>query len=169
MEQNNKSDAYQLVELVWTKENTNSYLRLNTLMFDAVCLAIQANMAFDSECLIKIKEKFRGEYWFGANTNGKGMGEGFYSRAVSHNNNSACKAYETLYDFKPFIKDNSRAYNGKYYFDRERRYRVTGFDFEKKTITLVSYELSDRKEEGTRKLHAFTNKEWLEFRKNITE
>ena len=166
--QQQKSKAFELVEFVWRNEKTSSYLGVNTLMQDTVNLAINALFEFAKDDITNMYERISGGYWFGANTNGKGMGEGFYSSACRVGNISACQSYESFYEFKPFISSKGKRLSAGYSLrDKNRRYKVTGFDFDTKRIHLVSYDIADWKEEGKRKLHNFDNKEWNEFRKQV--
>lgn len=165
-----KSKAFELIEFVWNNERTDSYLRVNTAMYDAVKLAIISQMKFNKDDFKTIYTKFDGGYWFGVNANGKGMGENFYSEAVTSGNISACQSYETFYNFKPFIDTKGRRlYKRAMYRDNEKRYRVTGFDFDTKKVHLVGYSISDWEEKGKKSLFSFTNKEWNEFRKQINQ
>lgn len=165
-----KSNAYELMQFVWRNEETKSYVKLNSIMKDALNLAIEAKLIFEISDFSEIKKNFRGGYWFGVNANGKGQGEMFYSTAARTGNISACKSYEEFVGIKPFITtEGHRSYVGKMLRDNSRRYRVTGFDFEKKTMSIVSYDISDYREEGSKKLHSFNSSEWLIFRKNIRE
>lgn len=167
---NEKSKAFELIEFVWNNERTDSYLRVNTAMYDAVKLAIISQMKFNKDDFKTIYTKFDGSYWFGVNANGKGMGESFYSEAVTSGNISACQSYEAFYNFKSFIDTKGkRLHERAMYRDNKRRYRVTGFDFDTKKVYLVGYEIGDIREEGKKNLFNFTNKEWNEFRKQISQ
>lgn len=75
---NEKSKAFELIEFVWDNEKTDSYLRVNIAMYEAVKLAIISQMKFNKEDFQNIFSKFSGGYWFGVNANGKGYGEIFY-------------------------------------------------------------------------------------------
>lgn len=98
-------------------------------------------MEFNKDDFKTIYTRFNGSYWFRVNTNGKGVGEDFYSEAVVSGNISACQSYEAFYDLKPFIDTKGRRLHTRaMYHDNERRYRVTGFDFDTKKVHLVSYE-----------------------------
>jgi hypothetical protein len=165
-----KSKALELLRFVWDNEKTSSYARCNSLMQDALKVAIDGQLKFDGNDFEKIYKSFSGGYWFGANTNGKGMGEIFYRLACETGNISFAQSYESFYDFKPFLtsKGNRLCIHSQMRSNK-RRYRVTGFDFKKKKIHLVSYELSDYKEEGKRQLHCFDNKEWNNVRKEYEE
>lgn len=165
-----KSKAFELIEFVWNNEKTGSYLRVNTIMYKAVKLAIISQMEFNKDDFKAIYSNFNGVYWFGVNTNGKGMGEGLYSEAVTSGNISACQSYETFYGLKPFIDTKGRRLHTRaMYRDKERRYRVTGFDFDTKKVYLVGYDIGDYKEQGKKSLFNFTNKEWNEFRKQLNQ
>lgn len=45
---NEKSKAFELIESVWDNEKTDSYLRVNIAMYEAVKLAIISQMKFFS-------------------------------------------------------------------------------------------------------------------------
>lgn len=167
---NEKSKAFELIEFVWNNEKTDSYVRVNTAMYEAVKLAIISQMRFNKDDFKAIYTQFDGGYWFGVNENGKGMGENFYSEAVTSGNISACQSYEAFYNFKPFIDTKGRRlHKREMYRDNERRYRVTGFDFDAKKVYLVGYDIGDYKERGKKSLFNFTNKEWNEFRKQLKQ
>lgn len=77
---------------------------------------------------------------------------------------------EERYNFQPFIDTKGRRlHKGAMYWDNERRYRVTGFDFDTKKVYLVAYEIGDIREEGKKTLFNFTNKEWNEYRKQLKQ
>lgn len=44
---NEKSKAFELIEFVWNNEKTDSYLRVNIAMYEAVKLAIISQMKFN--------------------------------------------------------------------------------------------------------------------------
>ena len=44
---NEKSKAFELIEFVWNNEKTDSYLRVNIAMYEAVKLAIISQMRFN--------------------------------------------------------------------------------------------------------------------------
>lgn len=46
---NEKSKAFKLIEFVWNNEKTDSYLRVNIAMYEAVKLAIISQMKFNKE------------------------------------------------------------------------------------------------------------------------
>lgn len=165
-----KSKAFELIEFVWNNEKTDSYLRVNIAMYEAVKLAIISQMKFNKEDFQNIFSKFSGGYWFGVNANGKGYGENFYRKAVTSGNISACQSYEAFCNIKPFIDSKGRRLcKGAMYRDNEKRYRVTGFDFSTKKVYLVGYAISDWEEKGKKTLFNFTNNEWNEFRKQIKQ
>lgn len=64
---NEKSKAFELIEFVWNNEKTDSYLRVNIAMYEAVKLAIISQMKFNKEDFQNIFSKFSGGYWFGVN------------------------------------------------------------------------------------------------------
>ena len=45
---NEKSKAFELIEFVWNNEKTDSYLRVNIAMYEAVKLAIISQMKFNT-------------------------------------------------------------------------------------------------------------------------
>ena len=167
-ETNEISKAFELVKFIWDNEKTNSHVRLNSLMRDALMLAIDAGFKFNKNDFGVIYSRFSGGYWFGANTNGKGMGACFYTRSCHVGNISAAQSYESFYDFKPFIsKKGNRLHVGSKLYGADRCFRVTGFDFDTKRVYLVSSD--DWSGNVKRKLHNFNNKEWNEFRKQLEE
>ena len=167
---NEKSKAFELIEFVWNNEKTDSYLRVNIAMYEAVKLAIISQMKFNKEDFQNIFSKFSGGYWFGVNANGKGYGENFYRKAVTSGNISACQSYEAFCNIKPFIDSKGRRLcKGAMYRENEKRYRVTGFDFSTKKVYLVGYAISNKKKKGKKTLFNFTNNEWNEFRKQIKQ
>jgi hypothetical protein len=164
------SKAFELVKFIWDNEKTDSYVRINSLMQDALKLAINAQFKFDKDDFKNICKSFSGGYWFGVNTNGKGMGEVFYNLACKVGNMSAAQSYEAFYDFKAFITTKGNRLNEYSELKHNnRRYMVTGFDFETKKIHCVSYELSDWQQNGKKQLHSFDNKEWNAVRKEFIE
>jgi len=168
MEEKLQSSAYQFIKSLWDKERTDSYLRLNTVMYDVVNLAISANLEFFVDDFINIEKNMRGGYWFGMNSNGKGMGDGFYSNAITFNNTSAIHSFEKFAGLKPYItKEGHRLHTWSIIWDEKLKYKVTGFDYESGRIYLVAYLRKDYDEKGERKLFNFNNKEWLEFRKLV--
>lgn len=60
---NEKSKAFELTEFVWNNEKTDSYLRVNIAMYEAVKLAIISQMKFNKEDFQNIFSKFSGGYW----------------------------------------------------------------------------------------------------------
>lgn len=62
---NEKSKAFELIEFVWNNEKTDSYLRVNIAMYEAVKLAIISQMKFNKEDFQNIFSKFSGGYWSG--------------------------------------------------------------------------------------------------------
>jgi hypothetical protein len=165
-----KSPAYKFVEFMWQNMGTNSHSWTNEVMYNTVKLAIEGNLEFYEDDFKEIAKNMRGGYWFHVNSNGKGMGEWFYSTAVKYSNNSAIHSFEKYANLKPYItKEGHRLHSGSRLMDSEFRYTVTGFDYDSGRIYLVAYALSDHDEKGKRKLFNFNNKEWLEFRKTIKE
>lgn len=172
MEQLKKSKAYKLIEFIWNCNNTESWVRLNHILYSTMNLAIEAGLTFDEDDFSRICKDFRGGHWFGVDTGGKGypnIGSLFYSTACRYKNMSACKSYEKFKGIKPFIINNQRLYVGFYKIrdENHRRLRVTGFDSENGKIMIVSYNCDDVRETGVRKLHSYKNKEWLKVRKKL--
>jgi len=170
METNTKSIAYQFIEFMWIHNSKDSWIRLNQTMHDTLNLAISGNLQFSDNDFNDIEKNMRGRYWFGVNSNGKGIGEGFYVTAIMCNNPSAYQSFEKWSGIKPFISEKGlRARLNSVFDDNEYRYTVTGFDYETKRIYLVAYLQTDWEHKGRRKLFNFDNKEWLTFRKTIKE
>jgi hypothetical protein len=160
------SKAFELLQFIWDNEKTSSCTRRNRLMQDALNVAIGAQLKFGKNDLTNIIVSLEGGGWLDDNINGNGMGERFYRLACVTGNISFAQSYESFYGFKPFFTSKGkRLCIHSQMRSNKRRYRVTGFDFEKKKIHLVSYELSDYKEEGKRQLHCFDNTEWTNIRK----
>ena len=165
----NKSRAYSFVEIIWNYNETNSYSRLNEVMYEALMLAVKG-LPFNDDDFININKKMRGGYWFGTNSNGKGTGEYFYSVAIKYNNKSAVKSFEKFAKIKPYISEEGhRACKSSIFLDEKYKYTVTGFNYDTGRIYLVAYDRKDYDEKGSRKLFNFDNKEWLIFRKTIKE
>lgn len=140
----------------------------NPLLQRALTLAISMQLEFNKDDFSRMYKEYRGGYWFGVNQNGKGMGELFYTLACGIRNTSAAQSYEAFYGFAPFItKTGYRLHSGLWLRSINRRYRVTGFDFDAKKVHLVSYDISDYSQSGKRRLHSFDNKAWNEVRKNL--
>ena len=53
---NEKSKAFELIEFVWNNEKTDSYLRVNIAMYEAVKLAIISQMKFNKEDFQNIRK-----------------------------------------------------------------------------------------------------------------
>lgn len=163
-----KSTAYQFIEFVWKKNQLDSYLRINQIMYNAVKFAIDAKFNFNENDITEVFKNFKGGYWFGFtdNVNG-GYGAFIYSHAGKSQNINACVSIEKFMGINPFILVGKRVHRQLTFINSEtkRYYRVTGFDIDNKVIRLMSWE--NGKEEGKYKLHSFTNKEWNTFRKDI--
>jgi len=167
MENSNTGIAYKFVKMAWDNEKTNSYLRVNTVMFDVLQLAINANMDFGIDDFEMIFKKMSGGYWFGVNNNGKGYGEYFYERSVYWKNASAIKSFEKWTGLKAFIIKGKRMCIWSKFYDSKYQYKVTGFSEDYKRIYVVAYFLTDKDKNGKKRLLNFNNKEWLEFRKKL--
>jgi hypothetical protein len=164
------STGFELVQFIWDNEKPDSLSRVNSIMQNALKLAINAQLEFDKNDFENIYKMFNGGYWFGANTNGKGDGENFYSLACEVKNISAAKSYESFYDFKPFItQKGNRLHDRSQLRNGDRRFIVTGFDFNTKKIHFVSYAFADWEHKGKKQLHSFDNKEWNAARKGFEE
>ena len=164
------SAAFELIQFVWSKDQNGSWLLLNPLLQDALSLAIKMKLKFNKNTFGNIYRNFNGEYWFGANKNGKGAGERFYSLACAVGNTSAAQSYEAFYDFKAFItQKGNRLHERSMLIHKNRRYIATGFDFKTKKIHFVSYEFHDWEHSGKKQLHSFNNKEWNDARKEFEE
>lgn len=100
------SPAYQLVALVWAQTAFRSWIRLNHTMQDALLLAIKAGLRFAKDDIGSIFGRFRGSYWFGADS------ERFYRCAVEAGNTSACQSWEHWVGRPPFLLKGRRLYVG---------------------------------------------------------
>lgn len=161
-----ENEAIKLLQFVWSHDKTRSWTKLNSMLHDALYIAIEGKMTFAIDDFETIVKKFNGGYWFGANANSKGMGERFYQYAVVNDNTDAIKSYEKWTGLKAFILDGKRQYTGCLFIDAVSRYRVTGFSEDYSKIMLVSYNAADWNESGKKKLISLNNHEWLEFRKD---
>jgi hypothetical protein len=97
---NTDSPAVQLMSLLWGKSQEatgHSWLRLNQGLREGIFLAVKIGMEFAENDLAEIGKRFRGGYWFGDSF------ETFYHCAITYNNRSAWKAYETYVKRTPFI------------------------------------------------------------------
>jgi len=95
------SPAYSLMAHVWQcslEATGHSWERLNHAMHDALKLAINAGMIFESDDFGRIMAGFRGGYWIL-----DGGGEWCYALAVRTGNLSAARAFEHWKGRKPFI------------------------------------------------------------------
>ncbi len=164
----NFGTAYKFVRMVWDNNKTDSWLRLNTVLYDALNLAIDANMDFEITDFDNIFKNMQGGYWFGVNSNGKGYGEYFYKRSIDAKNTSAIKSFENWNNIKPFILKGKRMCISANFFDGKFQYKITGFSEDYKRIYAVAYLLDDINKEGKKKLFNFDKKEWLKFRKSNT-
>ena len=169
---NEKSPAYQLVELTWQHCDRSSWLKINSSMFNSVCHAVRSGLNFNIDDFSDFINNFRGGYWFYVNSGGKGYpncGSRFYSIACEVGNISACLSFEKWAKIKPFIIKNTRMAVDSLLLDKsnKRRIRVTGFDLENNKIMFVCYEINDSLKDGPRSLLNFTNKEWLTARKTL--
>ena len=167
------NSGYEFIKMAWSNEATKSHERLNSIMYKAVLVAIEAQMHFEREDIASIVSECNGYRWIGCDANGKGYGSGLYVESKKYNNASAMQSYEHFSGIKPFIHENKRTVFNDYFSDNKFIYKVTGFN-DTKQITLVGYDKKlypgkwQRSEERRkRKLFKFDNKEWLCFRKTI--
>jgi hypothetical protein len=161
-----ENEAIKLLQFIWDHNKTHSWVKLNSMLHDALHIAIKGKMTFGIDDFNLIYKKFNGVYWFGANANGKGIGEVFYYYSVVNDNKEAIKSYEKWTGLKAFIITNKRLYTGCIIVDGVCRYRVTGFNDDYSRIMIVAYDVADWNESGKKKLLSFNNIEWLEFRKD---
>lgn len=90
----------------------HSWQKLNTALYGALCLAIESRMKFARKDFDTIYQKCAGEYWFGTNADGKGMGARLYTTACLADNLSACLAYEHWTGRGPYFWAGKRLYVG---------------------------------------------------------
>jgi hypothetical protein len=94
------SPAVRLMSHLWENAQDatgHSWLRLNQGMREGLFLAVKIGLEFEENDLSTIFARFRGGYWFGDSF------ESFYHCAITYNNRSAWKAYETYAKRTPFI------------------------------------------------------------------
>ena len=157
---NEKSKAFELTGFVWNNEKTDSCLRADIAMHEAVKSAIMSQMESNKEDFQNIFPKFSGGYRFGANADGKGYGENSYREAVASGNIPACQSHEAFCNIKPFIGSKGRrSCKGAMYRDNGKRHRVTGFGFSTKKVYSAGYAISDWEEKGKKTLFNFTDNE----------
>lgn len=125
------SPARQLVQVIWDNANKDSnrghsWTYLNQSLHQAVCLAIFSGLKFGADDFIYFAQKLRSHYWAHQN-NAANTGEGWYCRAVEHNNLSACHAFERWKNRKPFIWEGVRVHIGHHLVIDKEQWRVTSF------------------------------------------
>jgi hypothetical protein len=142
MENEQKSDAYQVVKLIYRggwQATGKSFQRLNSSLFRVLDAAIDAGLRFDEDDFSKICKDFRGGYWFGID-NDQNYGERFFRTAVEANNISACISFEKFAHRKPFNIENRRIYIGRDFIWKDLRVVCTSFHPEGKYVVACSYE-----------------------------
>ena len=98
------SPALKLVDLVWRESfscKPHSWREYNSVLSDALALAVDSGMHFDIGDFQYIDNNYRFEYWCG--NDGHMSGEGFYSRAVNGMNSKAIQSFEAWKKRKPFV------------------------------------------------------------------
>ena len=90
-----ESTMYLFMQFLWKEQKTKSYFQLNRVMHNAMLLALDAGLQFIENDVKNIYYSFFGERWFGT-VNGK-IGEEFYERAKTMDNETAIKSFEHFY------------------------------------------------------------------------
>lgn len=141
------SPARALVSLVWdqSQQQGKSWVRFNGVMCSTVKLAIKGAMEFALDDFQHFWKEMRGGYWFHGDSGAKG--EGFYCLAVEMDNLSACLSYEAWAKRKPFLLDTGARVSVGSDVDWEgERTKLTSFDDDSESITLISYKHDHQKE-----------------------
>ncbi len=100
-----KSPAYQLIQIVWQKTAFKSWIRLNHTMQEALSLALQAGLSFNLDDIKTIYNTMRGGRWFGDV-------EWIYKAAIDWGNLDAARSFESWRKREPFILDGRRLHVG---------------------------------------------------------
>lgn len=156
-----KSEAYQIMQLAWVSERTDSFQSLNSGLSDLLQSLISLELEFAEDDVKNIYENFSGGRWFGVSWNGKSIGEHLYSLAC-HKNKSFATSFEKFRNRKPFIVSNKRLCEGTEILYKGLFFHVTGFNSEGDRIYFAGYK--NRSRQGKRTLINFDNKELLEVR-----
>ncbi|RTL06417.1 hypothetical protein EKK58_05550 [Candidatus Dependentiae bacterium] len=151
------SAAMVFLQHLWDnsqKATGHSWTRLNTAMYRAVTLAIEAGLFFDIDDFDLIYKEFRGGYWFGEQN-----GEGWYGTAIEYSNESACLALEKMFGRKPIVFDGRRIAVGTQIWWPEREVpggAVTSFKDDKESVIVCTYAIdpvtSQRSQTPTRRI-----------------
>lgn len=100
------SPVVSFVQSVWDNANSgkgHSWQILNGALQSALKLAIHCHFRFELDDFATVMKRFDGGYWFGADSDGKGYGTGWYSYAIENNNMSACQSFEAWKAMAPFL------------------------------------------------------------------
>ena len=89
------STVLEIMRKVWDNLDYSSHQRVNTGMSNLLTNLIDMGLKFEKQDIRDAFKSFRGAYWFGVASNGKGYGEGFYSSEFIHKQNtSAAQSFE---------------------------------------------------------------------------
>lgn len=77
------------MRIIWTAHGTDAWMALNHSMYQALRLAIGANLAWDVKAIVEIQNTMRPGYWIGENG-----WEHAYAFAIAVDNRSFIKSYE---------------------------------------------------------------------------
>lgn len=134
------SAAMAFLQHLWDNSQQatgHSWTRINSAMYKAVTLAIEAGLFFDVDDFGRIYKEFRGGYWFHEQP-----GEGWYGTAIEYGNESACLAIEQMHHRKPIIFDGRRIAVGTQIWWPERGVpggAVTSFKDDKGAVIVCTY------------------------------
>lgn len=81
----------------------HSWRILNSALFESLSTCITAHLPFQPDDFETIYNQFKGGFWFGADSDGKGAGGRFYSMAAECGNMSACQSFEQWRGFEPYL------------------------------------------------------------------
>jgi len=131
MNEERKSKAIQLLDLVWNGANAGtpfSWERLNTSMYTALKLAVGSGLAFALDDVTYIRNNYRSPYWIGASY------EAIYTEAVIVDNITAIDSYEHAYNRKPIRANdcymgNTSLYSHLSSINRKRSRLCVGMGF----------------------------------------
>jgi hypothetical protein len=131
------SPAYQFIKHIYKhgQEATgHSWARLNTLLYQAVTLAINVGLRFDRADFGSMFNRMRGNYWFRED-----HGERWYTAAIEAGNSSAFKAYEVFRHRIPFILQTSERVSSRHRLHVGSKFKWPSGESGSLHLTLTSF------------------------------